>query len=245
MLLRCIQAENMKLKHSVIYLAFIAIPIIPAIMGTFNYLQNLELLKSSWYSLWPQITLFYASFFYAPLIGIYCSYTWRLEHTHNNWNHFMSMPVSIVDSYLAKLLCIMKVTILTQLWISVLYFIGGKLAGLPGIFPPEIVFWLIRGTLAAAAIASLQLLLSMVIRNFAIPIGIALVGSIAGTLMTNADLGNFWPYSLMMLGMNSNRNENVLASMSDTVSYFISVIVFFLLFFGIAIWQLKTKDVRS
>ena len=63
--------------------------------------------------------------------------------------------------------------------------------------------------------------------------------------MTNADLGNFWPYSLMMLGMNSNRNENVLASMSDTVSYFISVIVFFLLFFGIAIWQLKTKDVRS
>ena len=88
----------MKFKHSVIYLAFIAIPIIPAIMGTFNYLQNLELLKSGWYSLWTQITLFYASFFYAPLIGIYCSYTWRLEHTHNNWNHFMSMPVSIFDS---------------------------------------------------------------------------------------------------------------------------------------------------
>ena len=43
MLLRCIQAENMKFKHSVIYLAFIAIPIIPAIMGTFNYLQNLFL----------------------------------------------------------------------------------------------------------------------------------------------------------------------------------------------------------
>lgn len=62
MLLRCIQAENMKLKHSVIYLAFIAIPIIPAIMGTFNYLQNLELLKSSWYSLWTQITLFMLPF---------------------------------------------------------------------------------------------------------------------------------------------------------------------------------------
>lgn len=245
MLFRCIKAENMKFKHSVIYLAFIVIPIIPAIMGTFNYLQNLELLQSGWYSLWTQITLFYASFFYAPLIGIYCSYTWRLEHTHNNWNHFMTMPVSVCDSYMAKLLCIMKVTVLTQLWISILYLISGKLAGLPGAFSLEIIFWLIRGTLAATAIASLQLLLSMLIRNFAIPIGIALFGSIAGILMTNAGLGNLWPYSLMMLGMNSNQNENVLASMTDTVLYFISVIVFFLLFFGIAIWQLKTKDVRS
>lgn len=245
MLFRCIKAENMKFKHSVIYLAFIVIPIIPAIMGTFNYLQNLELLQSGWYSLWTQITLFYASFFYAPLIGIYCSYTWRLEHTHNNWNHFMTMPVSVCDSYMAKFLCIMKVTVLTQLWISILYLISGKLAGLPGAFSLEIIFWLIRGTLAAAAIVSLQLLLSMLIRNFAIPIGIALFGSIAGVLMTNAGLGNFWPYSLMMLGMNSNQNENVLASMTDTVLYFISVIVFFLLFLGIAIWQLKTRDVRS
>ena len=235
----------MKFKHSVIYLAFIAIPIIPAIMGTFNYLQNLELLKSGWYSLWTQITLFYASFFYAPLIGIYCSYTWRLEHTHNNWNHFMSMPVSIFDSYLAKLVCIMKVTVFTQIWVSILFFISGKLAGLPGIFSPEIIFWLIRGTLAAIAIASLQLLLSMLIRNFAIPIGIALFGSIAGMLMNNADFGNFWPYSLMLLGMNSNQNENVLASFSATASFFVSVGVFFALFLGIAIWQLRTRDVRA
>ncbi len=66
MLYRCIQAENLKLKHSVIYLAFLVIPIIPAIMGTFNYMQNLELLKSGWYSLWTQVTLFYASFLCAP-----------------------------------------------------------------------------------------------------------------------------------------------------------------------------------
>ncbi|CVI73437.1 ABC-2 family transporter protein [Eubacteriaceae bacterium CHKCI004] len=245
MLYRCIQAENLKLKHSVIYLAFLVIPIIPAIMGTFNYMQNLELLKSGWYSLWTQITLFYASFFYAPLIGIYCSYTWRLEHTHNNWNTFMSMPVSIVSSYLAKLVCIMKVTVLTQLWISILFFIGGKMCGLPGIFSPEIILWLLRGTLAAVTIASLQLLLSMLIRNFAIPIGIALFGSIAGMFMTNADLGNFWPYSLMMLGMNSNQNEDVLSSFAGTASFFASVILFFLLFFGCAVWWLRTKDVRS
>ena len=245
MLLRCIQAENLKLKHSVIYLAFIAIPVIPAIMGTFNYLQNLDLLKSGWYSLWTQITLFYASFFYAPLIGIYCSYLWRLEHMHNNWNHFMTMPVSVADSFLGKLFVILKVTLLTQIWISVLFFISGKLAGFPGIFPAQIFLWLLRGTLAAIAIASLQLLLSMVIRNFAIPIGIALFGSVAGVLANNAGLGYIWPYSLMMLGMNSNKTEDVMTAMGDTISFYVSVILFFLLFAGAAIWLLKKRDVRA
>ena len=41
MLTRCILAERKKLRHSLILPACILIPIIPAIMGTFNYLQNL------------------------------------------------------------------------------------------------------------------------------------------------------------------------------------------------------------
>jgi len=40
MLTRCILAERKKLRHSLILPACILIPIIPAIMGTFNYLQN-------------------------------------------------------------------------------------------------------------------------------------------------------------------------------------------------------------
>ncbi len=245
MLFRCIQAENLKLKHSIIYLAFIAIPVIPAIMGTFNYLQNLDLLKSGWYSLWTQITLFYASFFYAPLIGIYCSYTWRLEHTHNNWNHFMTMPVPVLDCYMGKLSVILKITVLTQIWTGLLFFISGKLTGLPGVFAPQILFWLLRGTLAAIAIASLQLLLSMVIRNFAIPVGIALFGSVAGVLANNAGLGHFWPYSLMLLGMNSNKNEDVLSSVSGSASFLAASFLFFFLFVWIAVHLLKTRDVHA
>lgn len=36
MLRLCVKAENKKLRHSVIWAACILIPIIPAIMGTFN-----------------------------------------------------------------------------------------------------------------------------------------------------------------------------------------------------------------
>ena len=243
MLYRCIQCENQKLRRSVIWSACFLIPIIPAIMGTFTYLQNLELLKSGWFSLWTQLSLFYASIFYGPLIALYASYLWRLEHLNHNWNMIMTMPVHVGDLFFGKLVIIFKVTLITQTWLGVLFFICGKLSGLPGFIPAEILFWLLRGTLAAGAVGTLQLLLSMVIRSFAVPIGIALCGSIIGFLAANKGLSMYWPYSLMVLGMNSNRNEDQLSA--DLLPFFVSLFLFFLLFAGISILYLKKKDIRT
>ena len=81
MLTRCILAERKKLRHSLILPACILIPIIPAIMGTFNYLQNLGILKIRMvFSLDTAYFLFYASFFLHRWTDFYCSYLWRLEH---------------------------------------------------------------------------------------------------------------------------------------------------------------------
>lgn len=243
MLCRCIQCENQKLRRSVIWSACFLIPIIPAIMGTFNYLQNLELLKSGWYSLWTQLSLFYASIFYGPLIALYASYLWRLEHLNNNWNKIMTMPVPVSDIFLGKLAVIFKVTVITQLWLGCLFFLCGKLSGLPGFMPAEILFWLLRGTLAAGAVGTLQLCLSMMIRSFALPIGIALCGSIAGFLLSNKGLSMYWPYSLMVAGMNSNQYKDQLSA--NLLPFFVSLFFFFLLFAGISILWLKKKDIRT
>lgn len=243
MLLRCIHAESQKLRHSVIFPACILIPVIPAVMGTFNYLQNTEILTENWYSLWTQLTLFYACFFYAPLIGLYCSWLWRLEHRNNNWNVLMTAPVSISSLYFAKLAIIFRITLTTQLCMGILYFICGKLVGFSGFFPSEILLWILRGTLASAAIGSLQLLLSMVIRSFSVPIGIALVGSVLGMLISNKGLGLLWPYSLMLMGMNSNKSSDALAG--NSLPFVLSTLIFFLLFYAIAVWLLKNRDVRA
>lgn len=243
MLFRCIRAEGMKLRHSVIFPACILIPVIPAVMGTFNYLQNTEILSNDWYSIWSQITLFYACFFYAPLIALYCSYVWRLEHRSDNWNVLMTAPVPIPCIYLGKLAVIFRVTLITQLWLGLLFFASGKLIGLPGLPPVEIVLWLLRGTLAAASIGALQLLLSMVIRSFSVPIGCALIGSVLGILISNMGGGFFWPYSLMLIGMNSNKSEDALAG--SGVSFLLATLAFFLLFCSAAVWLLKHRDVRA
>ena len=52
MLLRSIRAELMKCRRSPVWLAFVVLPLFPAILGTVNYLGNLEVLESQWYSLW-------------------------------------------------------------------------------------------------------------------------------------------------------------------------------------------------
>ena len=64
MLKRCILAENRKLHASPIWAMFFVLPILSATYGTFNYLQNLEILTDGWYSLWTQHTLFYSMLFF-------------------------------------------------------------------------------------------------------------------------------------------------------------------------------------
>lgn len=60
------------------------------------------------YSLWTQYTLFYALFFYSPLIGICAAYLWRVEHHGHNWNLMMTMPIHPLYMFTAKFLVTAK-----------------------------------------------------------------------------------------------------------------------------------------
>lgn len=244
MLYRCILAENRKLRGSAIWLVFLIVPLISAIYGTFNYTQNLGTLTPGWHSLFTQHTLFYALFFFSPLVGVYAAYLWRLEHLGHNWNLIMTAPVPRFALYAAKLAVVLKMALLTQAWVCALYVALGKLwAFLPGWPPLEIIVWLMRGAIGAVPIIALQLLLSMLIRGFAVPVMIALGGGVAGMLMTGNGFGLAWPYSLMMMGMNSARAEDVLAG--SLGAYAAACVCFTLLFCLLAALALKRRDVRA
>ena len=157
MILRALHAECIKGKHAPVWLAFIVLPLIPAGLGTANYLGNLSLLKSSWYSLWTQHTLF-ASFFFLPaLLAVYCAWQWRLEHSDHNFNSFLTAPVPAWTLYLGKLIPAIAVSILAQAIIGVLFVISGKLAGINDPLPPELLGWLLCGALGSVAVCAVQL----------------------------------------------------------------------------------------
>ena len=154
MLFACMRAELMKLKRSFIWSVFLILPVISTIMGCFNYIQNTDIVGVSWYSLWTQTTLFYSNFFYAPLIAVYCAYLWRLENFNRNRNALLAAPVPIPCLYLAQFLAISCVTLLTQLWVGVLFLICGLITGLQGFPPLDTIIWLLRGCVGGLASCS-------------------------------------------------------------------------------------------
>ena len=243
MLLHCIQCEKMKLRHSHMWIAFVLFPIVPAIMGSMNYLQNLALLKSEWVSLWTQETLFYSNFFFAPLIAIYCGYLWRIENRNKNRHLLMTTPVPVRNIFLGKLVSIAKITLFTQLWIFIIFIISGRMLSLTGLPPTSLFLYTLRGILGGMVIATLQLLFSMMIKSFAAPIAIAVFGAITGLLASNSAYGVYYPYSFMMLGMNANRSEDMLGDSS--LPFMLSSIFYLLLFSAIAVYLLKHRDVRT
>lgn len=157
MLLRCLKAEVQKCRRSPVWLAFLVLPIFPAILGTGNYLGNLEALENGWYSLWSQHTLFSSMFFLPALLGVFCAWQWRLEHTDHNWNSFLTAPVPVRDLYAAKLILAAVVSLLAQVCIGALFLISGKIAGISGPVPPELPGWLLCGALGGVSVCTVQL----------------------------------------------------------------------------------------
>lgn len=186
MLRRCICAENRKLHASPIWLMFLILPIISAGYGTFNYLQNLEILTDGWYSLWTQHTLFYSLFFYPAMVAAYAAYLWRLEHMGHNWNLIMTAPVKPMCLFTAKFVVVAKLALLTHAFVFVLYvFCGRVFAHFSGWPPIELPLFLIRGALGALAVIAAQLVQAMIIRSFAVPIFLGLLGGIVGLFISS------------------------------------------------------------
>lgn len=241
MVFRALRAEWIKGKHAPVWLAFVVLPLIPAGLGTANYLGNLSILQHQWYSLWTQHTLFASYFFLPALLAVYCAWSWRLEHSDHNFNSFLTAPVSAWALYLGKLLPAMAVSVLAQLIIGVLFVASGKLAGIAAPLPPELGEWLICGAVGSFAVCAVQLFLSLLIRSFAIPVALGLLGGIAGLLLTAQGWGLYFPYSLMAVGMRAN-NPNLLVDMPQLVLF---TCVYVLIFAALTVRLLVARDVNG
>lgn len=242
MLIKLIKAERMKLKRSPVWLAFLLMPIIPALLGTLNYQNNLEILQSEWFSLWTQHTLFTDYFFLPIMIGIYCAYIMRLEENNRNWNKVLSMPVSKNLVFIAKLICASFMILLSEIWIGALFVLSGKIVGLTAAVPwDKLIVWCLLGTLGGMVMASIQLMLSLFFKSFALPVGIALGGGISGLVFLAKDLGHIWPYSLMAYGMNSNAPQELLET--GYPMFILTCILYIALFMCISGSILNKRDI--
>ena len=238
MLLRCLKAELQKCRRSPVWLAFVLLPVFPAILGTVNYLGNIEVLDNAWYSLWSQHTLFSSMFFLPALFGVFCAWQWHIEQAGHNLNAFLTMPVPVGTLYLSKLIPAAGMACLVQAVTGALFVLSGFLAGIREPVPPELFGWLLCGAMGGTAVCAVQLYASLALRSFAVPVAIALVGGIAGLMLMSRGVGMVFPYSLLCLGMRAN-NPNMEI---DVLQLALACAAYTLLFSILSVHRLKKRD---
>ena len=230
--------EFMKLKGSPSWFAFFIIPILSAVIGTLNYLGNLEILTNGWFSLWTQHTLFLCYFFMPVIIGVFAGCIWRVEHSGTNMNILLthSAPAQIV---LGKYAASVFITALSLLWIVVLYIVSGIFCHIEGPLPDGLISWILCGTISACSICALQLFLSLIIRNFVLPVILAFAGGILGLACIAKDIPYALPHALFSLAMTENHKNMNLSR------FLISSAFFIITFLILSVWYLKCTDVKS
>ncbi len=195
-----IPIEIIKLKGSPSWYAFFILPALSAFIGTLNYLANIEILRDGWNSLWTQHTLFLCYFFMPVTIALFCGSIWRIEHSGTNMNIILtnSSPAKII---LNKYISSIFITTLSIIWIVTLYIFSGTLIHIEGAMPKKFISWIILGLIGAFSICAVQLFLSLIIRNFIVPIILSFLGGVAGLVFIVKLSPYLLPYSLFSFAM--------------------------------------------
>lgn len=243
MFLTVLNSELKKLKRSPIWFILLILPLIPSFIGTFNYLQNIAILQDGWYSLWTQHTLFTCYFFMPPMLASFCACLLRMEHHGTNWNLILSMPIPRRYILFSKLAIMSILIMISQLWIGVLFILCGKLSNIPNPIPPELISWLLCGALGCISIASIQILISLVFKSFALPVSIAFIGGIFGLAIHSKGFGLFYPYALMCLGMRANDPGGPMSCSPS--SFIVSNLVFIIFPSVISVLYLSFKNIST
>lgn len=188
-----LSSEFYKLRRTHVPTVAIVIPLVSVVFGAGNYAANSDTLDAGWTSYWSQTTLFYGLLFMVAGISILASAAWRVEHRGGNWNTLLTSSRSAASLVTAKLGVVVALTTLMQCIFIVTSMVGGWVSGLSGMPPLELFAPALLAVVPAVAVAAWQSFASMVIRNFAMPVAIGVLLSIAGfgTIAAGATAAQF------------------------------------------------------
>ncbi|MGN7133726.1 ABC transporter permease [Rhodococcoides corynebacterioides] len=181
-----LSAEVLRLKRSQVWAVVVVLPLVMSALGVVNTAASGTGLAEGWDTLWLRTAVFFGLFPLAPGVAVLASLVWRPEHRGGNWTALMSGPVSSARIVVAKTAVVAGLGIaMLAVQLAAVWVLGAAFFGLDGALPPR---YLVVAAVTAAAViplAALQSLLSMIMRSFAAPIGVALVGAgLAVVLMT-------------------------------------------------------------
>lgn len=175
------RAELVKLKRSAVWAITVILPLLAVVTGTLNTAGNPEILDDGWSSLTSQVTLFYSLLFYSVGIALITSTVWRTEHRGTNWNLLLTTTRRPLSLVLAKIGVILLPVAAMQLVLVVGTLVAGTFVlRMEGDIPWDFAISGALAVVVAVALVAVQSLLSMLLRSFAAPVAICLLGCVLG-----------------------------------------------------------------
>ena len=123
-----LKLEFKKIKFTNILLVSLIIPLLANAFGLINFMGNRQTLTNEWQSLWTQVSLFYFSFFYIPLIAIVIASLWATEHKAG-LKFIRLSPQKNMAFVGAKLILAFIIIGFCQIYFLALFYLGGKYIG--------------------------------------------------------------------------------------------------------------------
>lgn len=200
-------AELVKLKRSSLWIVAIILPVLAITTGTMNYQNNSGALDGGWASFTSQVVLFYGLLFFSIGIGLLTATVWRVEHRGTNWNLLLTTTRRTVPLAAAKIGAIALAVIVMQLILVAGTFISGTfLLSLDGPFPWQFAVIGLLTIVAALPLIAVQSLLSMLLKSFAVPVAICLIGCVVGVASVTSTalqpVGYILPQAIITRAMN-------------------------------------------
>ena len=190
--------EFKKIKKSAIPITLIFFNLVGSLLGAMIYALNRKVLLDGTQArvLWGQ-TVFYSSQIFTPiLIGIICSISCQFEESNKNWQRLLSIPVKANRIILSKITSLSLVMAISQLIVLLFYIISALVLKVPfANYLLDFLLWSITGWIATITIVTIQIFLSIRLKNFAVPILISAILAIAGlmTLFIGQGLFSIFP----------------------------------------------------
>ncbi|RZT85847.1 hypothetical protein EV383_2734 [Pseudonocardia sediminis] len=195
-----LRAEFGKLRRSLSWAVVVLLPLTAIVSGTATTLASGAALAQGWHTLWLRVVVFHGLFPLAAGIAVLASLVWRVEHRGSNWNALMGRSTSSLGVVAGKAAVLAALVAAMQVVLVAGTVLAGKTAfGLPGFLPARYLLVSVLVVLACLPVAALQSALSMLMRSFAAPVAVALLGAAAsvGLLMTAGGGAVVVPYALL------------------------------------------------
>jgi ABC-2 type transport system permease protein len=257
-LARASRVEALKLRRTLALWAALLVPLLVVAMTTALNLSRETGPRvaggpaAPWDSLMLNLVLFLWCLIGLPLfVALETALLAGLEHRENTWKHLFALPIPRWTIYVAKLLvgaglvCVSSLVLAAGIGVEGLILLSFRPGqGLTQPIPWDLIlFRSFSFTAAALLMLAIQTWVAIRWRNFVVPVGLGIAGTVAGLVLgisaRTAEFASFFPWSLPYAAL----ARDTASEHSLQISALLIGLVGGVLVAGVGCWDVVRRDV--